>query len=90
MRILLGRCCAAVTPVHGFHCIITGVLLEIVPWQVSFARRLHFYKVLVCTAQQPAHSDQVPGRDLNARSSSTNLSYHPITPEPYILHHILP
>ena len=83
MRIICqGRCCPAVTPVLCFYFLITYVLLEIVPWQVVFAGWLHFSEVLVCTAQRPAHSVQVPGRDLNARTSSFNLSYHQRTPGP--------
>ena len=90
MRICQGRCCPAVTPVLCFYFLITYVLLEIVPWQVVFAGWLHFSEVLVCTAQRPAHSVQVPGRDLNARTSSFNLSYHQITPGPYLVRPLQP
>ena len=90
MRICQGRCCPAVTPVLCFYFLITYVLLEIVPWQVVFAGWLHFSEVLVCTAQRPAHSVQVPGRDLNARTSSFNLSYHQRTPGPSLVRPLQP
>ena len=90
MRICQGRCCPAVTPVLCFYFLITYVLLEIVPWQVVFASWLHFSEVLVCTAQRPAHSVQVPGRDLNARTSSFNLSYHQRTPGPSLVRPLQP